>query len=243
MLYDRGHSAISLAGPEEYDIAKALAGVTWLHVTGITPAISETACRANLAIVQQAKQAGAQVSCDLNFRKKLWNWRPGTAPKAPRPRAAAVLPCAVDLVIANEEDAADVLGIHASGHRRRRGTINADAYEEVARRSSVAFPNVSPRRHHVAREHLGRPQQLGSDALLDVATHKLVSHRPTRRVLRPTKSATSSIASARAILRGLLFALSTPELLPPTKPSPSPSPPAASSIRSRGISTMLVWKK
>ncbi|HZN34719.1 MAG TPA: sugar kinase, partial [Pirellulaceae bacterium] len=71
VLYDRGQSAVSLAGPEEYDFARVLAGVKWLHVTGITPAIGEAACRANLALVKQAKAAGTRVSCDLNFRKKL----------------------------------------------------------------------------------------------------------------------------------------------------------------------------
>src|SRR6476661_7769395 len=76
VVYDRAESAVSLAASQEYDFDAALAGVTRLHVTGITPAISEAAYRANLDLVQKAKQAGAIVSCDLNFRKKLWNWRP-----------------------------------------------------------------------------------------------------------------------------------------------------------------------
>src|SRR5205814_7107061 len=63
VLYDRSHSAISLAGPEEYVFAAALSGIKWVHVTGITPAISEAACRANLELVKQAKQTGASVSC------------------------------------------------------------------------------------------------------------------------------------------------------------------------------------
>jgi 2-dehydro-3-deoxygluconokinase len=143
VLYDRSHSAISLAGPEEYDFAKALAGAKWLHVTGITPAISEAACRANLALVQQAKTAGVQVSCDLNFRKKLWNWRNGTAPKAlARECLAAVLPF-VDLVIANEEDAADVLDIHAEGTDVTTGRINAAAYTRVAQQIVARFQSVS----------------------------------------------------------------------------------------------------
>src|SRR3954451_19498212 len=71
VIYDRANSAISLAGPGEYDFEAALAGIEWLHITGITPAISEAACRANLALVERAKKAGVTVSCDLNFRKKL----------------------------------------------------------------------------------------------------------------------------------------------------------------------------
>ena len=78
VVYDRDYSAVSLAVPGEYDFDVALDGVTWVHVTGITPAISEHACNANLALVERAKEKGITVSCDLNFRKKLWRWRPGT---------------------------------------------------------------------------------------------------------------------------------------------------------------------
>jgi 2-dehydro-3-deoxygluconokinase len=143
VVYDRAGSAVSLAASEEYDLAAALAGVTRLHVTGITPAISEAACRANLALVQRAKQAGVIVACDLNFRKKLWNWRPGVAPKAlARECMAQVLPL-VDVVIANEEDAADVLDIHAAETNVTAGQINAAAYTRVAQQIVERFPNVS----------------------------------------------------------------------------------------------------
>ncbi len=143
VVYDRAGSAASLATSQEYDFDAALAGVTRLHVTGITPAVSEAACRANLALVQKAKAAGAMVSCDLNFRKKLWNWRPDTPPKKlARECMAQVLPF-VDLVIANEEDAADVLDIHAAGTDVTTGRINATAYTQVARQIVDRFPNVS----------------------------------------------------------------------------------------------------
>jgi len=142
VLYDRAESAVSLAGPEEYDFAAALAGVTWLHVTGITPAISEPACRANLALVQQAKAAGATVSCDLNFRKKLWTWRPGAAAKALARECMGQLLPHVDLVIANEEDAADVLDIHAAGTDISAGRIDAAAYTDVARQITQRFKSV-----------------------------------------------------------------------------------------------------
>jgi 2-dehydro-3-deoxygluconokinase len=143
VIYDRAGSAASLAEADEYDFAAALTGVTWLHVTGITPAISEAACRANLALVREAKQAGARVSCDLNFRKKLWNWRPGTAPRTlARECMSQVLPH-VDLVIANEEDAADVLDIHARGTDVAGGKIDAAAYQAVAEQLVERFPSVS----------------------------------------------------------------------------------------------------
>lgn len=142
VLYDRAGSAVSLAGPEEYDFDAALDGVTWLHVTGITPAISEAACRANQALVERAKRQGATVSCDLNFRKKLWNWREGTSPRGlARECMSALLPH-VDVVIANEEDAADVLDIHAAQTDVTAGRLNPTAYADVARQIVERFPNV-----------------------------------------------------------------------------------------------------
>jgi 2-dehydro-3-deoxygluconokinase len=143
VFYDRAGSAVSLATSQEYDFDAALAGVTRMHITGITPAISEAAFRTNLALAQKAKAAGASVSCDLNFRKKLWNWQPETPPKKlARECMAQVLPF-VDVVIANEEDAADVLDIHAAGTDVTTGRINAAAYTQVARQIVDRFPNVS----------------------------------------------------------------------------------------------------
>lgn len=114
VIYDREASAIGLASPEEYDFEGATRGVTRLHVTGITPALSENAFRSTLALAQLARQKNIRVSCDLNFRKKLWRWRPDTEPKTlARQCMAQILPF-VDLVIGNEEDADDVLGIRAA---------------------------------------------------------------------------------------------------------------------------------
>jgi 2-dehydro-3-deoxygluconokinase len=143
VVYDRSDSAVSLAGPEEYDWDSALRDVHWLHVTGITPSISENACRANLELVRRAKQAGAAVSCDLNFRKKLWNWRPGVDKKTLARECMSEVLQHVDLVIGNEEDAADVLDIHAADTDVQRGQINAAAYEQVAREIVARFPGIS----------------------------------------------------------------------------------------------------
>ena len=143
VVYDREGSAIALARPDHYDFAAALDGVTWAHVTGITPALSENAFRSTLALVKLAKERQRTVSCDLNFRKKLWHWRAGTKPAAlARECLTQILPF-VDLVIANEEDAHDVLGIAAAGTSVEAGRINAAAYETVARQIVRQFPNVS----------------------------------------------------------------------------------------------------
>jgi 2-dehydro-3-deoxygluconokinase len=105
--------------------------------------ISKAACQANLALVEQAKEAGVTVSCDLNFRKKLWNWRPGTNPKLLARECMGQVLHHVDLVIANEEDAADVLDIHAEGTDVAAGRIDSAAYTQVARRIVERYSNVS----------------------------------------------------------------------------------------------------
>lgn len=143
VIYDRAHSCISEATPDEYDFDTVLADVHWLHVTGITPAISEAACLANLELVKRAKAKGARVSCDLNFRKKLWKWRLQVEPRELARQCMSELLPYVDVVIGNEEDAADVLGIHAEGTNVTQGNINAEAYESVARQVVQNYPNVS----------------------------------------------------------------------------------------------------
>ncbi len=169
VLYDRDYSALSLASAQEYDFDAVLDDVHWLHVTGITPAVSEQACQANLELVRRAKAAGATVSCDLNFRKKLWNWRPGTGKQQLARECMTDLLPHVDVVIGNEEDAADVLDIHAAETDVNQGQINAAAYEQVARDIVRRFPNLS----HVAitlRQSVSADHNNWGGLLLDVAT-------------------------------------------------------------------------
>jgi 2-dehydro-3-deoxygluconokinase len=140
-----------------------------VHLTGITPSLSENAYLSTLELAKRAKATGATVSCDLNFRKKLWNWRPPTSSKQLANECmSAILPY-VDLVIANEEDASDVLGIQAEGTSVEQGTINAQAYGQVARRIVAQFPNVS-RVGITLRESLSADHNNWGGMLFDVAT-------------------------------------------------------------------------
>jgi len=143
VVYDRAGSAVALAGPAEYDIDGALDGVAWVHVTGITPAISEPAYRSALELLRRAAAGGARVSCDLNFRKKLWLWRPGTRSRDLARECMRELLGCVDVVIANEEDAEQVLGLGAEGTSVETGRINAAAYADVARGIAAMHPKVS----------------------------------------------------------------------------------------------------
>lgn len=143
VVYDRAYSAIAQTPAEAYDFDTALDGVTWVHTTGITPAISEQAFQSTLFLLKKAKEKGCRVSCDLNFRKKLWKWQPETNPKdLARKCMAEILPY-VDISIGNEEDAEDVLDIHAEGTSVESGQINAVAYKDVASKIACAYPNLS----------------------------------------------------------------------------------------------------
>ena len=105
VVYDRAWSAIALAKPGDIDWDAAFAGVDWFHITGITPAISETAMALSLESVREAKKRGITVSCDLNYRKNLWKY----GKKAEE--VMGELTKHVDVAIANEEDVQKSLGI------------------------------------------------------------------------------------------------------------------------------------
>lgn len=142
VVYDRAHSTVSQLPPEEYDFDAALADVTWVHTTGITPSLSEAAFLSTLALVQAARKRDIPVSIDLNYRKKLWRWQPGTAPRELAEKSMRQILPHVSLVIGNEEDAADVLGIHAEDTSVDAGEINAAAYRQVAAEIHRQFPQV-----------------------------------------------------------------------------------------------------
>ena len=171
VIYDRADSSVSLATPDQYDFAAVLDGVTHLHVSGITPAVSENAYLSNKALIQAAREAGVRVSCDLNYRKKLWRWRPGTQPRdLARECMAEILPL-IDIVIGNEEDASDVLDIHAADTDVTKGNINAAAYADVARQIHSQYSNVS----YVAitlRESISADRNRWGGLLFDVAANE-----------------------------------------------------------------------
>jgi len=171
VIYDREQTAVGLAGPEEYDFDAALDGVTRLHVTGITPSLSENAFRSTLELVRTAAARDVSVSCDLNFRKKLWRWQPATDPQAlARQCMSEILPH-VDLVIGNEEDAERVLGIRAKGTSVERGRIDPAAYGTVARQVHGQFSNVT-RVSITLRESISASHNNWGAMLLDARANK-----------------------------------------------------------------------
>ncbi len=142
VVYDRSGSSVSLAPPDDYDWERIFRDAAWFHFTGVTPALSQNAAACCLAAVKQARAMGVTVSCDLNFREKLWRWEQGTSPRDLARRVMTELLPAVDVVIANEADASDVLGIHAGDTRVDDGQLDLERYPEVAARIVERFPRV-----------------------------------------------------------------------------------------------------
>lgn len=132
VIYDRAGSALSTASPEDFCWKKIFADADWFHFTGITPALNDTLADLCLAACRAAKESGLTVSCDLNYRNKLWS----------RQKAGEVMGnlCQyVDVCIANEEDAADVFNIRAAGTDVTAGTVNHEGYKDVARQLKERF--------------------------------------------------------------------------------------------------------
>ena len=132
VIYDRAHSSIASAERGDFDWQEIFDGADWFHFTGITPALSENTAEICLDAAKTAKKLGVTVSCDLNFRKKLWS----------KERAGEVMGelCRfVDYCIANEEDAKDVFGIEAENTDIYSGKLNEAGYISVAEKLSKKF--------------------------------------------------------------------------------------------------------
>ena len=126
VIYDRAGSAIATATGDDFDWDKIFDGAKWFHFTGITPALSDTLAGIVLQAVKSAKEKGITVSCDLNFRKKLWS-------KEKAKEVMSEICKYVDVCIANEEDAKDVFGIEAENTDIESGKLNEQGYVSVAK--------------------------------------------------------------------------------------------------------------
>ena len=135
VLYDREGSAIALAQPGAIDWSTALAGGTWFHITGITPAISASAAALAIESVKAARAAGLKVSCDLNFRKNLWKWGKTAVEFMPE------LFQYVDVGIANEEDCQMTLGIKTDADVHS-GELDLAQYEKLSNAVLAAYPKL-----------------------------------------------------------------------------------------------------
>ena len=136
VVYDRAGSSICEAQSGDFDWDSIFDGAHWLHITGITPALSASAAELSLEAVAAAKKAGVTVSCDFNFRGKLWKWGKSA------PEVMTDLVKYVDVGIANEEDCQKSLGITADVDVET-GELDTAKYEALSAKVLDEFPNMS----------------------------------------------------------------------------------------------------
>ncbi|MDA0834677.1 MAG: sugar kinase [Planctomycetota bacterium] len=218
VTYDREGSSIALQPGDSYPWAKACEGADWFHITGITPAISKSAAAAALLAVQQAKTHGLTVSCDLNFRKKLWNWEPGTKPVDLARKTMKEILNYVDVVIANEEDAELTLGIGAPHTDVSSGRLDLSGYEFVAKSITEEFPQVSrvaiTLRESVSASH-NNWGAMYYDLNIGSATFAPLSSEGEYRPYE-MRHIVDRVGAGDSFAGALIFALNTPELNDPS---------------------------
>ncbi len=131
-IYDRAYSAIQMAKREDFDWDKIFEGADWFHFTGITPAIGGELVNICLDACKKAKEKGVKISCDLNYRGKLWT-------RDEARKAMTELCKYVDVCISNEEDAKDVFGIEAENTDIYGGKLDKEGYKSVAKQLKDTF--------------------------------------------------------------------------------------------------------
>jgi len=213
VVYDREYSSVSMTPGSDYNWSELLADAGWFHTTGITPALSEISAKATAYAVKEAKSAGLTVSCDLNFRKKLWKWQPGTSPGVLAQKVMREILPYVDLVIANEEDAHDVLGISAENTDIHSGKLDVAKYEDVAKKIVEQFPNVK-KVAITLRESISATHNNWGAMLYDADTDQSYFAPLSDNKYSPyeIKAIVDRVGGGDSFGSGLIYALNTPEL-------------------------------
>jgi len=135
VVYDRSRSAIAEAKPGDINWDKVFDGVSWFHITGITPAISLSASELSLEAVEKAREKGITISCDLNFRKNLWEYGKSAS------EVMGELVKYADIVVGNEEDCQKSLGIKADIDVES-GKLQTEKYKELTDKILKLYPNI-----------------------------------------------------------------------------------------------------
>ena len=135
VVYDRAYSSIAMAKPGDIDWDRAFEGVAWFHITGITPAISESAMELSLESVKEAKKRNITVSCDLNYRKNLWKYGKKAS------EVMRELAKYVDVAIANEEDVQKSLEITVDVNVES-GELDRKKYKALGNKVLESYPNM-----------------------------------------------------------------------------------------------------
>ena len=209
VIYDREHSSTSLTPWTSYDWDAAFMDAGTLYLTGVTAGLSETAAEATIRAATIAKSKGLSVVLDLNFRRKLWTWRPGTLPnKLAEEIVRRILP-EVDILIANEGALADVFGIETD-HGEDSLTKKA---LEAAKSFSCEFSNLS-KIAMTMRENISASHNRWGALLYDKSddTAFFAPLRGKDYEAYQIKNIVDRVGGGDSFGAGLIFALNTPEL-------------------------------
>lgn len=217
VVYDREGSALAMTPSATYRWSEVLSDASWLHLTGITPALSALATEANLEAARTAMQLGIPVSCDLNFRSKLWRWDSSLSPQDLATREMnRVLPHVTHL-IAGREDAASMLDIRPRGISPSRDTPDREATLDVMTQLAARFPRLQAiamtQRQGVSAHH-----HLWGGCLYTVATREdywAPTDPEGRYAPYEITQIVDRIGGGDAFSAGLIFAWNTPELSSP----------------------------
>ncbi|MDQ8201471.1 sugar kinase [Pelagicoccus sp. SDUM812003] len=217
VIYDRAYSAIAITDSVEYDWENIFCDADWLHLSGITPALSAVAAETTLVAAMVAKDSGCKVSLDLNFHSALWKWNESNSSRDLARQTIGTLLPFVDVVIGNEDDYHDVLGIQADKTGFSSGSRKIDCYSEVARTVIDCFPNLS----NVAitlSESLSLSNNNWGAMLYDAKKGQaFFAPLSQKRTYEPyqIKSVVDSVGCGESFAGGLIFALNTPKLCDP----------------------------
>ena len=215
VFYDREYSAISQAKANDFDWDAVLEGASWLHLTGITPALSKTAADTTLHAAQIARERGVSVSCDVNFRSKLWRWDPTRTPQQLAGDVLRELIPHVDLLMASEEDFR-LVGVTVPDIVKDAAAfagIDTDRAAMMARRMATAFPNLRMI-ETTLRENISASHNNWGAMLLDVQndTVSLAPLQNGRYQPYEIRSIVDRVGGGDAFDAGLLYGLTHNEL-------------------------------
>jgi 2-dehydro-3-deoxygluconokinase len=204
VVYDRAGSAMASAAPADFDWDEVFRGAGWLHLSGITPAISQNAADTARAALQAANHRGLTVSFDLNYRRRLWNYG-----KKPTEVLPELLPL-VDVLIANEEDIQCSLGIELRQRARRSG-VSLAAYGDLIRRVRAAFPRLQAVAITLRESHSATHNEWS--AVASVASHKRLLVSPKYSLRNIIDRLGAGDAFAGGLIYGMCRALAPQEAL------------------------------
>lgn len=218
VFYDREHSAISLSKPDDFHWKKILMDASWLHVTGITAALTQSAAETTLAAVQAAAQLGVNVSCDINFRSKLWRWDPSKSPTELAREVLLRLMPYVNLLIGNEDDA-KLLGIDVDPLPRSMAPACSGAAQPFIDRTVAVAKSMRKRFPSIRlfastfREQLSASHNNWGAMLFDLETEALSLAPIKQDEYHPyeMRNIVDRVGSGDAFDAGILFGLTHPD--------------------------------